>query len=377
MDGLSLFSRVAQSTTGLSFLSDLGALAARYRHRSHRIGGFIEASFTLGESTILGKTILEEIYNQSVGCRIVEYTAGMPSWEGYIEEMRLYSGGVEHQISIAPEFCRNRIKVLYSDEIGTRSETAYSENTDSSEIFGEINWIESLAGTTAAGATAWRDTYLTTHAWPRSRIIGGDAREHKGDEPLLDELHITCKGYWSTLGWRYQEANDDDTAANLVTALVGASEFVTAGRIEANALGLHVDCFPVFRRLDDLLEEIIEQGDAAGNLWEGGVYAGREFVYEQADTDWIYQLQSNVLLNRGGVPVPLSLVRPGFLLYDANAPTGWIKPGTSSAWDDPKIGYVDEVDYTRGVEQDELRMHFFGTAPSAHVLAKQIRGGNR
>jgi len=289
----------------------------------------------------------------------------------------MVGSNVEAMISIHPEHCRNRIKVLYSDDIGSRTETAYSENTDSSDIFGEINWIESLAGTTTTGATAWRDTHLITHAWPRSRIIGGDARENKTNEPLPDELRITCKGYWDSIGWRYRETSETDQCDNLITTLVGESEFVTAGRIETNTTSVRVDCFPVPRRLNDLLTEIIDQGDTSGNLWEGGVYADRLFVYEQAETEWTYQLQGGVLLDKGGSPVPLSLVPAGFLLLSNEAPTGWVKPGTSTDWDNPQIGYVDEVEYICGPENDELRMHFFGTPPSAHVIAKQIRGGNR
>jgi hypothetical protein len=376
MISLLLFPRIIQSTTGSAFLGDLGHIARRYRHKKHRIGGYTEASFTLSESQ-LTSGILQDFYNMNIGARLEEITLGQVSWEGYIEEMRYYGQGVEAMISVHPEHCRNRIKVLYSDDIGSRTETAFSENTDSSDIFGEINWIESLAGTTTAGATAWRDTFLITNAWPRSRLIGGDARENPTDEPLPDELRITCKGYWHSIGWRYRETSETANYDALITTLVGESEFVTAGRIETNASDVKVDCFPVPRRINDLLAEIIDQGDTSGNLWEGGVYAGRLFVYEQADTDWIYQLQGDLLLDRAGSPFPLSLVPAGFLLFSANAPTGWVKPGTSTAWDDPKIGYVDEVEYVRGVENDELRMHFFGTPPSAHVIAKQIRRGNR
>jgi len=374
MDNLWLYKRLAESTAGRQELGRLGQIARNYRHKSNRIGGYIEASFTLSEENLTASE-LEQFYNLNIGCRIEEITLGRVTWEGYIAEMTLVTQGAEFTQSIQPEFFRNGIIVLYTDGDGVRQRAAYDYNEDSQAIFGECDWIESLGSTTSAGAEAWRDTFLNTHAWPRSRITGGDAREHKGNEPLPDELHITCAGYFESTGWRYSEESDEDTASNLITNLVNNTDFVTAGRIETNSDTLSYDCITIPRRIHDLIIDIIEQGDSSGNLWEGGVYAGRLFVYEQADTEWIYQLQGDLLLNKAGQPVELPTVKPGFLLFNGNAPTGWTRPTTAADdWNDPRIGYVDEVTYERGVDTDVLRMHYYGAAPSASILARRMRG---
>jgi hypothetical protein len=372
MDTLFLYERLGEGTNHKAF-PDLNAIVRNYRHRSSRIGGYLDASFTLSEENLTASE-LEQFYNLNIGCRIEEITLGRVTWEGYISEMTLVTQGSEFTISLIPEYFRNSIWVYYTDEEGVQQVTAASTNDDSVAIFGRCAWIESLGTANATGATAWRDTFLITHAWPRSRITGGDSREHKTNEPLSDELHITLAGYWETLGWLYNTDLDEDTASNLITAIVGDSAYVTAGRIEANTDTLAYDDTIIPRRLHDLLTELIEQGDSSGNLWEGGVYAGRLFVYEQADTDWLYQLQGDLLLNKTGQPVELSTVNPGFLLFNANAPTGWAKPGTSSTWDDPRIGYVDEVAYERNVDTDVLRMHYYGAVPASSILARRMRG---
>ena len=372
MISLILYERLS-GTTSLATQQDLMQHARNYRHRSQRIGGYIDASFTLSEENLTASE-LEQFYNLNIGCRVEEITLGRVTWEGYIKEMTLVTQGSEFTISLDPEYFRNRIKVYYTDEDGVHQTVAVSENTDSSGIFGECNWIESLGTANSTGATAWRDTFLATHAWPRSRITGGDSREHKTNEPMPDELHVTLAGYWESMGWRYDEDADEDTITTMLDDLVDDSEFVTVGRIETNADSLAYDNTTIPRRLHDLLTELIEQGDSSGNLWEGGVYAGRLFVYEQADTDWIYQLQGDLLLNKAGQPVELSTVNPGFLLFNANAPTGWVKPGTSSDWDDPQVGYVDQIQYERNVDTDVLRMHYYGAVPASSILARRMRG---
>jgi len=253
-----------------------------------------------------------------------------------------------------------------------RQSTGWSENTDTSDEYGEMNYITTLGGATPEAAESLRDRDLAAYGWPRSRKMGGGRSQEKKDPAVLE---VSVVGYWATLNWRYRETSRMATATDLITTLVGASEFVTAGRIETNEMRVKVDCDPIPKRLGDAIEDVILQGDLSGNLWQGGVYAGRKFVYEQAPTTVsYYERADGVLVDKARVPVIPSLMEAGFLLRDESAPGGGQPPGTSSAWDDTRVAYVDEV---RFVAPDLLEYHLAGDEPGVTTLVRQIQRGTR
>jgi hypothetical protein len=141
---------------------------------------------------------------------------------------------------------------------------------------------------------------------------------------------------------------------------------------------VRVDAFPQAKKLGDAIKEVIKQGGSGGEVWQGGVYADRKFVYEAAPTAWTYQMAGNVLQDKAGNPVRLETVEPGFLLYNPSAPSGWAKPGTSSDWDDPKIAYVEEVEFVSGAKTDQLKMRYRNArgGDRSAIIAEQIRRGN-
>jgi hypothetical protein len=163
----------------------------------------------------------------------------------------------------------------------------------------------------------------------------------------------------------------------MIEYLVGQSEFVTVGRVdEDNKMRTKVDANPTPVRLGDAIEQVILDGDLDGDVWQGGVYAGREFVYEEAPTDYEYvERQDGVLADIAGVPVIPSMLDAGFLLLDQNAPGPRRPAGTSNAWDDPRIAYVDEV--TWSMEDNRLEYHLMDQEESVAALAQFIRRGLR
>jgi len=376
MGGIALHSRLTTSTTGLAFRGGgLTSIARNYRHASRAVGGFYTASFTLYQADIT-RAELTEFYNNNIGCRLVETSFGMTAWEGMVYEMTLKQGGSAFRQTMNPNLSHNRVNVLYSDDIGTRAETGWAENTSSSDIFGEACLMIPAAGLTAAAAGAFRDSQLTRCAWPRSWEVQGDSYSGAGGRPGPDTLEVTAVGYWANLNQRYREASETAEAAALVTTLVGESEFVTAGRIETNTDSTFVNCADIPQRIGDLVRGIIEQGDNTGAVWQGGVYENRKLVYEPAPTDWTYQKKGSELQDKAGNPVVLALVRPGFLLYNASAPTGWARPGAAD-FDDPRIRYVEQVEYVAGGREgyDELRLSFPGEDLSLSVMQERQRRG--
>jgi len=320
------------------------------------------------------RTEMTWLYNNGLGCRIVE-TFGMTAWEGFVYEMTLKQDGSAFRQTMNPNLFHNKAKAFYSDIIGSRNETAWAENTSSSDIFGESCFVLPLSGCTDVAALALRDAHLTEYAWPRSREVQGDSYSGGKGRPEPDTIEVTAVGYWANLNQRYRESSETAGAAALVTTLVGESEFVTAGRIEANTDSTFVDCDPIPQRLGDLISSLIEQGDNTGAVWQGGVYEGRKLVYEPAPTAWTHQKKGSELQDKAGNPIPLALVRPGFLLYNASAPTGWARPGTASEWDDPRVRYVEQVEFVSGGRYgpDELRLSFPGEDMSMSVLQERMR----
>jgi len=264
------------------------------------------------------------------------------------------------------------------DNVGSRLDTGWATNADAIAEYGQMEYVITLGGTAPEAAEAMRDRELEAFAWPRTRKMGGGEIEGGmggGGEPAV--LEIVVAGYWATLNWRYEETNRLRTASDMIEYLVGQSEFVTVGRVDAdNKMRTKVDANPTPMRLGDAIEQVVLDGDLDGDVWQGGVYAGREFVYEEAPTDYEYvERQDGVLVDIAGVPVIPSMVDAGFLLLDQNAPGPRRPAGTSNVWDDPRIAYVDEV--TWSMEDDRLEYHLLDQEESVAALAQYIRRGLR
>jgi len=258
---------------------------------------------------------------------------------------------------------------------GARQDTGWGANTDSSGDYGEMEYVLSTGGATPEAATQLREVELAEFAWPRSRLMGGGSHDFEegatGAKPAV--LEVAVAGYWATLNWQYYATARIAAASDMITTLVGLSEWVTTGIIDTNNLAVKADCDPIPQRLADLLEHTILQGDDSGNIWQGGVYNSREFLYEAAPTTVQYYLRADgALVNKFRYPVIPSLVRAGFLLKDENAPQGGQPPGTSSAWDDPRVAYVEEVEF---IAPSTLNYKVQRFEESVATLEQQIRSG--
>lgn len=365
MISLGLYQRVPRGT---GLIQALDGVALGWKRTTRAIGGYWTATFTV-RPDVLGWVGLAEAFDSWLGCRVVESTAGMTTWEGLVYELRLLSGGREYLRTLAPEWWHNRVQVVYREVGGGQATIAWSENADSSDEYGEMNYLLSLPETTSNAATAARDRHLKEFAWPRTRLVGGLAWGAGSSQAGADALAVTVAGYWATLNWRYTAASSSDTASALVTTLVGTSELVTAGRIETNSLAARTDCGNP-QRTGDLIEDLARQGDASGNVWRCGVYGGRKVDYDQAPTAVSHYLSAGRLVEISGAEVLSSTLRPGFLLRDLDAPLRLTRAGTASAWDDPAVAYVDEVEYTY---PDGLRLKVYDQEESLAVLEAQSR----
>lgn len=254
---------------------------------------------------------------------------------------------------------------------GSRQETAWVSNANSEDQYGRMEHVVKLPGATPEAAEQIRDAHLDEFAWPRSRMSGSVMMGPDEERPR-DRLMVECSGFWETMNWRYRSTSRIAGASDLITTLAGQTEFVSIGRVETNDMAAKVDCEPIPQRLGDLIRIVTELGDMDGNLWQCGVYADRKLIYEQAPNAVEYHLRDGRLYDKGGVLVSPSLLEPGFLLRNDNAPSGVQPPGTSSVWDAPQIAYVDEVVFEA---PDRLKLRLFGEEESVITLTEQVLRG--
>jgi len=366
---LNLFQRVTRNTTGLAYTGDLTYHAKDWKRKSRAVGGYWSGSFVLSSDT-LSKAELDAVYNSMLGTRLVETCYGMTSWEGLIWQMDYHQRGSTFRRTLDKSVFHNSVSVWYSSDIGDRAKTVTTTNADSILEYGTCELIASIGGANAVAATAMRDSLLIANAWPRSREVG-TLTIGEGDRPRDDYIAVTVAGYWHTLNWVYRSYSIDDTPNAIFTNLISTAEFVSEGRVETNADVVRLEASQIPLQKGDAVARIINFGDSAGDIWQGGVYAGRLFNYEEAPTDWDYQYRDGRLLDKAGQDVPFPLLEPGFLMFNASAPTGGQPPGTSTAWDDPRIRYVEEVEF---VAPDEMRLSFSAESRPL-ILTRRIQGG--
>jgi hypothetical protein len=311
---------------------------------------------------------LTDFYNTWIGMKIVEHTFGMISYEGIVWQLDLIKNGVNYRRTLNPKYWHNRVKVFYTDKNGGQGTADWSENTDSSGIYGVMEYVYSIGDDSANGATAKRDSYLTRNAWPNSKSVGGVEVGKVKPSFARDGLYVTTAGFSSTMNWQYYESTSEAAASTVINTLLSGTEFVTAGRIETNTFTAYISGDPIPQRIGDLIDKVVDRGDLSGNLWKGGVFADQKFVYEQLPTTVDYILQRGALLNAAGIPVELPLVNPGFYVRDTNAPRGGQPPGASNVWDDPQVTYCEEVEF---IWPDRLKLKFPGESQSVIVRGMQ------
>jgi hypothetical protein len=308
--------------------------------------------FTITDQAV-GHVSIISLFNTSIGRRIVEKTAGIISWEGEIVQMDLHHNGLTYRRTLDTERWHNKVKVAYTDSAtAVASATAWSENTGSSDIYGESNYIDVVGDNyDATSAAALRDRRLAEHAYPRPFPEGGLSSQSSG--PQGTSLNVIAAGYVFSMNRRFRES--DTAAANAstqISTLVGESEFVTAGSIDTNTLQVPISGSQIAFRLWDGVSEIVEMGDASGNRWIGACLAGRKFHYKQARTTISHYWSGGKLRDLTKQPVSPSLIKPDTIVQISDIPVGVLPPG-GNTWDNPRNVYIEEVEF---IAPDQYRL---------------------
>ena len=360
----------AASTAGLAYTGDLTYHAQNWKRSSRAVGGYWQGSFRLSSDT-LSRAELDDFYNNMLGCRLVETTYGMVSWEGMVWSMDYYQRGSTFRRTLDKNLFHNEMNVWFQDDDGNTAYAGPTTNSDSIDEYGTCKLIATIGKANVASAECMRDTHLEAYAWPRSREVGTHTFA-VGDVPSNDYITVTVAGYWHTLNWAYRTGTATGTPNAIFAALLTAVEFVTEGRIETNASSVRVADDTMRTQVGDAMAQVIYYGDVTGGIWQGGVYAGRRFNYKVAPTGMNYQYRDGRLLDKAGQDVVFPLLEAGFLLFNASAPTGGQPPGTSNIYDNPRYRYVEEVEFTA---PDTIALKF-SALDKAVIIERRTRGGD-
>jgi len=243
--------------------------------------------------------------------------------------------------------CQSTTGEIYADAAvfqlaPARAETAWYQDTVSQAEYGVIEAILSGAGMTDSGADAWAQRTLYANAYAKARSPG---RIRAADAPSATSLSLVFCGYAFTLRNKYSWLRSQGDASNIITAVIGDSEFVGVGAIDANTLQFGIEERDAYRAWD-LIRDITESGDADGNRWMGGVYADRKFYYKQASTEPVARIRNGKLLDANGGPLDGWFAEPGSVYLD-DLPMAYDYPSGRDE-DRARLAWMNEVEFDLG-----------------------------
>ncbi len=256
-----------------------------------------------------------------------------------IDDKNTYAGNIGVRL-----VCKDAAGEVYGDgavfqEGPVRAETGWYEDTTSQSEYGKLEEVLLEAGMTDAAANAKAQTHLGEHAWPHTVAPSILQLENDGET----KLEMTWLGYAWSLRSPYSLITGTDAASDHVSALLAASEFVTAGIVESNAMNYQIDDRAPLK-IWEILEDIARVGDANGKLWGLGVYAGRKMEYRAWDTTCLTRFRGGTLYNLVGGEMEPWLMQPG-LVYLDDMPVGPVGT-TGFTIDDPHVQVMDEVEWS-------------------------------
>ena len=292
---------------------------------------------------IISGTWVYQVYRTDTGASLVSSTenaTGQNEMRASVPEDNTYAGTIGVRI-----YCTDATGEIYADNARfqtspNKAETSWSEDTASQVEFGVIEQALLLGGMSDESANGQVQTALTERAWPRTVPPGQLAVIDP--EPNKDRLELTFLGYGWTLRNRYTTLTGTDAASTQVSAMISASEFLSAGIVESNTMDYQIDDRAPLNGWE-IVRDATLAGDASGNLWQCGGYANRTFDYRMMDSSYNAHYQHGRLINLAGGELEPWFAQPG-LIYLDDMPMG---PGQISGYTrhDPHVISIDEIEF--------------------------------
>lgn len=356
-----------------------------YRHRITAKGGFDSASCSLD----VRPAEAEDIFSNYVGCVVAFYVDNpfAPIWEGYIERITYRVGGAVLTRSL--ENMANRVNVTYynadsgaaikTENIQTALGTVI-ENAASQAIYGlKVTNLDAgihFNNADKSHKNLLRQTTLAQRAWPQiSTVFGVEA-----SGPLI-ELEMRGLHYmaWDWQTYENVRGSGLDTLTNasrafqIVTSESGAAAWGGGALVPANAsyiyaIGTSVNPNVLAQQYVtgnvsfniqlasqsaqtylQYIQGVAEAGDGAKQYVYGihppdpttGI---RYTYYSPANAAVAYQVTA--LRDPGRVRGTDGIITPGWLVRPNNGIQIMdILVGYNQAGDDPRIGYIESIEY--------------------------------
>lgn len=308
-------------------------------------GGDWEATFFVPGSGRYGLGLLSYWFQSWLMNRVTINAGDAMPWQGVIWEMTLVKDGAKRVVSVANVW--NAIKTIYTSSTdSTQQETSFYTSTKSIERYGRREYIVYIDNVASAEAIAAAEKALAELSFPWPELTAVGASETPG-------LYIQAVGDIFTLNNQYATtttSGEEDVSVFLSDTVTADSEFMTPGRIYANALQVQKEQRQP-TRVWDLLLGLAELGDGSTpyQIWaEDG-----RVNYQPLDASPIYEWRGLVggLQNTSGQP-RLWDARPG-VLRDYTIPSGTPPPGSSLT--DARDSLIDEIQMWQGARAPQLR----------------------
>lgn len=318
---------------GAVFVADVSDQVSGYRRSIRRNGGYWLGDFTLNDEP----NNLAKFFYERLGCHFVETAGGYTTWEGLIYEMEFTLNGVTRRRSL--DTLANYVKTTYLDTAGVAQESAAAVNDESIARYGRKEEMLLLDGFEQAAAEARRDTYLRENGWTWPRVVGMGL----GRSDI--QLTIALCGYVHTANWRYESVGDGTTGnlSDWLKAIIETDcEFLQVGSITENTMQVRKETNTP-QRAWDVLNELLDLGDTAGNPYRLYVDNQRRVTYEPLSKEPLYWLRGGMLYNSAGGSGAANpwLLKPG-VIRDTSYP---IRRKELGAWlDDARDCLIDEIE---------------------------------
>jgi len=336
--------------TGGAFIESINRKITSYTHESRALGGYYSAAIEMRLPTYLVDDWIENGLGRHV---VVKNPALDVIWEGFVNLITVTYGLLSFTIGPLLEI-GNQVKVTFSTSvngvIGTRQDTDYADDTISQSIYGILQRVRSIGGTTLETAEQVRDLQLAQSAYPDSPsnlILSGGAQ---------GGVVLDCLGYWHWLeNYVYNNSSTGmQTVRNKILAVLGAEpngtifsdDYSRVSTVSTSSVDAEEN---KNRKALTIIKKLVELGDLSNNRMTAGFYKDRQFVYQRSPTTYRYrqQVRQNLRLqDRASNQIDPWDVNPAEFVYFPDFMPGREIPTGSSLNSSLKSGFIEVVQYT-------------------------------
>lgn len=364
-----------------TFSERLTSQISSYSHELRAIGGYWSADITINDS----QNKIEDWIEYGLARHIEVYNPALEIvWEGFVNQVIATLGNL--QFTIGPLLdIGNRIRVVYSTIdttvdpplLGVRESTTDADNTESQELYSIIEKVWGINGATLTQANNLRDAFINDplRAFPptsRNSTLSG------GGEP---SVRLACLGYWHRLKTFYYTevgTGTDDLNRKIQFVLgVDPNSIISTDftQIVDNTFQVK-NGYSGNETAETVIKRLNSFGDASGNSYTIGIYAGRQCFYQQTPTEIEYnqRIGANIgIADRLDKPLRPWDIQPGKWIFYPDFLVGRTTPTTANTLaTDPRAGFNEVVSFDA---PNELSVNGIKLSQLDQLLAQRGIGG--